>query len=350
LTRRLGDNIPATLAYRLEQTAVEAGDLYFCVNYGICDLPTVNVLQQRHSLSPASLGFFADRADSPIGPTQGWRARMDMEHASGFTASDFHYHRISGEATRYEPFGVHRRRVLAGRIRAGWVRPLSGTAEAIGIELGDQALLHPRKRFYAGGSRSVRGYGENQLGPRILTIDPMALRGLRVANGDSTFVFCGRDVPIAACDPNQVAEVNGDTDAVPVDAFTPRPLGGTNVVEASVEYRFPLWGLLQGAVFVDAGLVGERLDEVFAGGAGSITPGFGARFPTPVGPIRVDLGIRPTITERLPVVTEEVDADGNRRLVRLQELRDYDPLADAGGFIRQVLTRLTLHLSIGEAF
>jgi outer membrane protein assembly factor BamA len=331
---------------------VEAGDLYFCVNYGICDLPTVSVLRRRHSLSPASLAFFIDRANSPLAPTQGYRARLDLEHASGVTFSDFHYYRASGETTRYLPFGVHQRRVLAGRVRAGWVRPLASTGEALGIEAENQALLHPRKRFYAGGARSVRGYGENQLGPRILTISPERLRGREVENGTDTYRFCDPALTpnIAQCDPNATAAVDGTTVGIPAEDFLPRPLGGSSVLEASVEYRFPVWGPLQGAVFVDGALVGSGLQSAFAQGQSAITPGFGARFATPVGPIRVDLGVRPTIRERLPVITEVVE-NGERRLVRLQQRHEYDPLAGTGEqWWRQVLARLTLHLSIGEAF
>jgi hypothetical protein len=133
--------------------------------------------------------------------------------------------------------------------------------------------------------------------------------------------------------------------------FRARALGGTSLLEASVEYRFPLWGPLQGAVFVDGAVVGQQLDGLLAEGAAAITPGFGARFPTPVGPIRVDLGIRPGVTERLPVVTQTENAEGQRRLITLEQLRDHDPLAArGGGFLGQVLGRLTLHLSIGEAF
>ena len=39
-------------------------------------------------------------------------------------------------------------------------------------------------------------------------------------------------------------------------------------------------------------------------GAGAITPGFGIRYYSPVGPIRVDLGINPSLAEDLAVVTE----------------------------------------------
>ncbi|HEV2132346.1 MAG TPA: BamA/TamA family outer membrane protein [Longimicrobiaceae bacterium] len=340
ITRRLQPRTPATLNYRFEVTTVEAGDVYFCVNYGVCDLPTIDALRARQRLSPASLNFFADRADDPLSPTTGYNARLDLEHASSFTISDFRYNRVAGDVTRYFPFRQGRH-VLAARTRVGWVRPLESTAAAVGVGGEIQALLHPRKRFYAGGSQSVRGYGENQLGPRILTISSAALRGLTVENGDTTYV-CAPARNIVTCDPN--------ASGIGVDDFVPRPLGGSGVIEGNLEYRFPVWGALGAALFVDGAIVGDPADVIFTEGTGAITPGFGIRYQSPVGPIRVDLGVKPTLVENLPVVTEMVDEEGNRRIVRLPQMRRYDPLEESGGFFREVLERLTLHLSIGQAF
>jgi hypothetical protein len=81
-----------------------------------------------------------------------------------------------------------------------------------------------------------------------------------------------------------------------------------------------------------------------------VTPGFGVRYDSPVGPIRVDFGVRPGRVEELPVITELVDDTGERRLVRLEQRRRYDPLGESRSFFRQVLDRLTVHLAIGEAF
>jgi hypothetical protein len=96
--------------------------------------------------------------------------------------------------------------------------------------------------------------------------------------------------------------------------------------------------------------VGERgASEIFQG-TGAITPGFGLRYQSPVGPIRVDLGIRPTLKERLPVITETVTPDGVTRLVRLENTKVYDPLEGSGSGLSKILRRLSLHLSIGQAF
>ncbi len=342
LTRRLDYRSPASLGYRFEVTTVEAGDLYFCVNFGVCDLATISTLRQRQRLSPLELSFFTDRSDDPLAPTTGYTARLDIEHASGATLSDFRYNRITGAATHYIPFGVRHRRVLAGRVRAGWVRPLDTTAPALGLDEQREALLHPRKRFYSGGSRTVRGYGENQLGPRILTIAPEALRGLRDENGEAAYA-CPPAQEITTCDPN--------AEEIDVDDFQPRPLGGRSVLEANLEYRFPMSRQVNGAVFVDGAIVRGRGIGLVADGHAAVTPGFGVRYRSPVGPIRADLGIRPTLVETLPVVTEVVDEEGERRVIRVQMPRRYDPVGDAGrGIVGQVLGRLTLHLSIGEPF
>lgn len=324
-TRRLAERVPASLRYRFELTEVETGgDVYFCVNYGVCDPPTIAALRGRQRLSPLGVSVFADRADDPLAPTSGFTARFDAEHASAFTASDFRFNRVSGEVARYLGVGPG---VLAGRVRGGWVRPLEGTAEALGVSAGEQGILHPRERFYAGGARSVRGYGENQLGPRILTIDPEAL------------LCTETTIRAGMCDPGNV----------PSSEFDPRPLGGTTLVEANLEYRFPVWGEIGGAVFVDAARVGSGEINLLAEGKGAVTPGFGVRYQSPVGPIRVDLGIKPTLADQLPVVTQIEEPDGSLRIVPLGMTKEYDPLEDASGW-GQVLQRLTLHLSIGEAF
>jgi outer membrane protein assembly factor BamA len=203
-------------------------------------------------------------------------------------------------------------------------------------------ILHPRKRFYAGGANSVRGYGENQLGPRILTIDPAKL-GCTTA-----------DISTGNCDPSAprvTTHTDGTVDTAQVTSsdFTALPTGGTSLLEGSIEYRFPfVMKNLQAAIFLDAGYVGAGGSDVTRGKA-AVTPGFGVRYLSPVGPIRVDLGFRPSVTDKLTVITEVVDPDGTRRLVQLNTKRDYNPVEDGSG-ISKVLNHFALHLSIGQAF
>jgi outer membrane protein assembly factor BamA len=335
VTRRVAERTPVSLTYRFEKTIVEAGEVYFCVNFGVCQPGTIGALQGSQRLSPLGLSAFADRTDDPLEPRSGFSARLDAEHASAATISDFRYNRISGEAARYMRVG---RGVLAARVRGGGVQALASTAEAVGIPDSGGAILHPRKRFYSGGARSVRGYGENQLGPRILTISDTDLRAAQLEAG------------AAPCSDADIVDGSCDPGSVPSTDFLPRPLGGNTLVEASVEYRFPIWNQFVGAVFVDGARVGDSGLNVPQGARQAITPGFGIRYRSPIGPVRVDLGVRPKLTEDLPVVTQVRDENGELRLVQLRTLKRYNPLEESGPFWKQVLTRLQLHLAIGEAF
>jgi hypothetical protein len=85
-------------------------------------------------------------------------------------------------------------------------------------------------------------------------------------------------------------------------------------------------------------------------GTGALTPGFGVRYASPVGPIRVDLGIRPALVENLRVITDAPQANGTARLVELDSLKTYNPLEGSGSGFHRLLSRLALHLSIGQAF
>jgi len=337
-TRALASRAPLSLTYRFELTRVEASDVYFCENFGICDPSDIVALRARQKLSPLALSFVTDRGDDPLDPRRGYFARADLEHASAFTVSDYRYNRVSGEYRRYKAFGRHA--VLAWRAKGGWIRALESASEALlGRTSGANAILHPRKRFYAGGAQSVRGYGENQLGPRVLTVDPGKLLTPADTN---TPALCTREELLAGdCD---------EAAGLPSSDFEPRPVGGSTLLEGSVEYRFRLWRSLDMAVFVDAGVVGEGDISTLTRGTSAITPGFGFRYRTPVGPIRIDLGIKPRLAENLEIVTEVIDDNGVRRIVPLQQRKAYDPLEDSKSGLRQVLDRLTLHLSIGQAF
>ena len=333
-TRQTAARAPASLTYRYEQTRVEAGDIYFCVNYGVCDTTTITTLRSHQSLSPLTLTAFIDRSDQPFTPTKGYVARLDIQHASRFTFSDYRFNRALVDAAAYWHPSL-RQEVVASHLRLGVVRAMASAS-------GD-TVLHPRTRFYAGGAMSVRGYGENQLGPRVLTISDAGLRSYVDPKTKDTVVTCPLSTPVTQCDPNLVPK-NG--------SFIPRPTGGTSVIEGSVEVRVPLMHRLDGAVFVDAAIVGngalqgfKDLVSVtdFAHGTGAITPGAGVRYNSPVGPIRIDLGYNPRLTENLPVVTNGI-VNGVPKLVSLQSERTFTDGRNT------FLGHLVLHLSIGQAY
>jgi outer membrane protein insertion porin family len=329
-TRNMTDRAPLSLNYRFEISEVDAGDVYFCINYGVCDSPTLTALRGNQHLSPFTITSSIDRTNDPFSPNRGYRGNASVEHASAFTLSDFRYNRATLDGAGF--YQVRKRGAIGAHARLGWVSPLGSTTQAVGIDasFGD-GILHPRKRFYAGGSHSVRGFGENQLGPRVLTI-PVGM----LQSHDSLNVACTSGTDVTACDPNAGNLKDRD--------FEPRPLGGNFVAEGSVEARFPAWRDLIGAVFVDAGLVQQKTNPTLPRRRAAITPGFGVRYHSPVGPIRADVGLNPGTTESLPVVTENI-VNGQKTLITLQQPRSYAPSKGGG-----ILNRVVLHLSIGEAF
>ncbi len=355
-TRRVLDNVPMSLTYRFSLSRVQAGDVYFCVNFGVCDAPTIGVLQSQRKLSPVSGIVSFSRTDDPFEPTRGTQGQVTLEHASALTISDFTYNRVFAEVAYYRPAPLFPRVTLAARVRGGYVAALGSS--------GTNNVLQPQTRFYAGGAQSVRGYGENQLGPRVLTISPTDLLGPSTTNGVTTYACLAAR---GAANPNSAAVLQQcfaeRRDALGDGFFTPRALGGSALLEGSVEARVPIYGPLIGALFVDAGALGTSSLRDLASGAFNVTPGFGIRYRSPVGPIRVDLGIRPgTLGPELPVITQYTDSNHVNRLLPLAAgtscttngaapssgCRKYP--ADSLSGLKKITGRLVLHLSIGEAF
>ena len=338
LTRDFGPRTNSTLGYTYEISRIAATDVYFCVSFGVCLHPTIDVLGNGNVLSPVASVTQFDVTNDPFTPDRGYRLRADVEHASSLTSSDFRYNRAEFIGSTYH--SVSRTAVLAFRARLGVVRAIRGTNDALGVTgVEDELVVHPRKRFYAGGSQSVRGFGERQLGPRVLTVSPTALTDTALAAPCTTAQIADR-----SCDPN--------LEGLGANAFFPQPLGGTALAEASVEYRFPLWPVhgISGAVFLDGAVIGTNQLTDLLGATAAITPGFGIRMDTPIGPVRLDLGVRPTLVEQLPVVTQITNPDGSVELVTLTTTRRYDPLDAKTTFFGKVLSRLRLHLAIGPPF
>jgi outer membrane protein insertion porin family/translocation and assembly module TamA len=119
--------------------------------------------------------------------------------------------------------------------------------------------------FFAGGPGSNRGYALREIGPHGI-------------------------VPFY--NPGQTSEeLLGNCDENPNSTNCDLPLGGFTLWEASGEFRFPLLGDLRGALFADAADVSPRqLDFRFD--HPHLSAGLGFRYPTPVGPVRLDVGYR----------------------------------------------------------
>jgi len=116
--------------------------------------------------------------------------------------------------------------VVVAAARAGLALPYGGSVVPL------------PERFFAGGSTTLRGFGRNLAGP---------------------------------------LSQNGN------------PLGGDVLLIGNLEYRFPLRANLGGVIFADIGNVFANPATVTLDGVRE-TLGFGVRYATPIGPLRLDWG------------------------------------------------------------
>jgi translocation and assembly module TamA len=181
----------------------------------------------RDLITLGTLGdVLLDRSNDPLDPTRGWRLSGRLEPTLILGDTNLPYLRVVTQGTYYLPLTKAAKTVLATRLRLG--RIINGSVDQIPAS----------QRFYAGGGGSVRGFGYQDVGPRI-------------------------------------------------DEDTPR--GGTFLFESSFEVRqslTPKWGF---AAFVDAGSVGSSgvvdFDDLAVG------VGVGVRYNLGFAPIRVDVAV-----------------------------------------------------------
>jgi outer membrane protein insertion porin family/translocation and assembly module TamA len=238
LTRNIGPRTPLTLSYRPELSQLDAAEVLFCTDFLVCTPQDISTLQGAHWLAPVGLTFTRVTTDNVLNPTRGYQTLVDLEHADVVTGSNFTYSRVVAETSRYVRLvdGT----VLAGRLRAGWV---GGGGFNQLLDRQSESLVHPQRRFFAGGANSVRGFAQNRLGPRVLQVqDVQALLQPVSAQG-------------AGCTPDAVVDLSCDASPLGDRGFLPRPTGGTRVVEGNLEVRVPVGRRFEGAAFTDFGQV-----------------------------------------------------------------------------------------------
>ncbi len=355
LTRSLGAATPLTLSYRPERTELEAAEVLFCTGFLVCTPEDVAILAGANFLAPVGLEFSMDRSNDILNPTDGYRLSVDLEHAASWTGSDFRYDRASLEGTTYRATGQV---VVAARLRAGWVG--SGGFDGLLRPQDRPGIVHPQKRFYAGGATSVRGFAQGRLGPRVLTLaDPGRLLAPGETDDPET------DPPGAGCTPGTIENLSCDAGALPQSDFLPRPTGGSRVLEGNLELRRRIGRSVEVVAFGDFGQVWSSGSDLSLGDL-EFTPGMGVRYFSPVGPIRMDLGYRFRGRRQLPVITpllveagagscvgddERCIAYGDTYYLPSGELGILSPLVmygEEGGGFRW--SRFQLHFSIGQAF
>ncbi len=164
-----------------------------------------------------SLSASVSNGDDKLYPTRGWGLSTELRGGTTSIGSDVDFAQVRLKGSFVFSLGHLNRVLLRGEIGRSFTK--------------DFDQLPPSLRFFAGGDNSIRGYGYQEVGPRVLG----------------------------------------------------RVVGGRNlaVVSAEFEHRFTqTWG---GAVFVDAGDAFNDRPVTHVG------VGFGVRWRSPVGPVRIDL-------------------------------------------------------------
>ena len=334
-----GTRIPTSFTYQLDYGRTGAQPAYFCGVFNICDAATYDDLTST-ARRTAVLGWTALRstANDLSDPSRGSVARLELRHASPIVGSDqtVQFSRATLDATVYVPiFGTGR---LVLRARGGTVlsdRSLDGL----------QRFIPPQERMYAGGGNSVRGFGQNELGPLLY----------QVASFDTV------------AGPNGETFYRADVDTINRrDNRLDSPTGGDNVIVGNAELRLrsPLYPeLIQYALFADAGEVWNRSSTIGSAFASlKVTPGVGLRVFTPIGPLRVDVAYGPRQLRPGPVYytprerSGEADpvfcvSPGNTLAVsQIGQQAGVCPSSYAPPTRDNFFRRLRFHFSIGQPF
>lgn len=247
-------HVPLTVTYRLAfgQTVASAG--VFCAFFRACTTSDVAQLRERRRLASLTATLAWPRADSPLDPTRGWNASLDVTTSSRFIGSSplEEFDRVVAEVAWYR--SLARGVVLTWRLRGGLLFSPKATFDSSSVN-----FVPPEQRFYAGGPNDVRGYDQNELGPVVYVA------------------------------PDSLIDSSGNVPPGKAQVF---PTGGNTLAIGNVELRLPspiFSSRVRWAVFVDAGLLYERDNPASSPRLVRVTPGIGLRIATPLGPARLDV-------------------------------------------------------------
>lgn len=252
-SRVVGEQTRWALRYEYRVVNVDCPSSISPLCTGEIPIPDLPREDQQIEISSVTPTFFWDRRNDPIDPRQGFFASGSLEYAFPLYRADTEFLKGFGQGAWYRP--ITDRTLVALSARVGLIEPLR-TAEN-GIS--DTALVPFSERFTGGGEISHRAFQLDQLG--ILGQTLVCVQG--------TTVF---------------------QDSCPSGASV-LALGGNALTVFNAEYRFPLFGALRGAAFVDAGNVFREIGDIDFGQF-RYGVGFGFRYITPVGPLRFDLGYK----------------------------------------------------------
>ncbi len=242
-----------------------------------------------------------DGRNDPIETRSGAYVGISVQEGFRIGSRGFRYLRLLPEARGFVPLSEDV--VLAARVRYGNLIPLGSDPR-----LPEDQQTPIVVRFLGGGPSSMRGYYTRRFGPMLDAIQSVDASG----NAIHTLV----------------------------------PIGGDGLLDGTLELRHGITDHLGGAAFVDFGNVTRRAADALRLEDLQYAVGYGLRYATPFGPVRVDVAVRlPTrqagtwTQPALPVL--QIDPSG-----RLSPVRD----ASGNAVLHHEHYFVTVNLSLGEAF
>ena len=306
LLRETESRTPISGTWRVAYGSTEANTVSFCAFFNACTETDISQLRQRRVISTLSALVQRTRVNNPLDPSRGLALSAEVTHSSKLIgSSEFcQFTRVIGDVAVYRP--VLGSSVLALHVRAGAV-----VAPFVTLGESEGNFIPPEHRFYAGGPNDVRGFNRNELGPLLYVVLESQL------------------------------DTTSGTPVVPEDSVRNAATGGNSLIVANAELRIPsplLRDKLRLALFVDAGTVWQRGGEGQGGSpAMRITPGFGLRFLTALGPARLDVAYNP---HRLPA----------SRLFLIRRNGEIELLQDNFRRTRNTGRGIVFQFGVGQAF
>ena len=214
---------------------------------------------------------YLDFRDDPLHTKKGLYIGNQLQVAGGLLQGDATDVRVQPEVRVFVPF-VRKRFVWASRASVGFLFPMDygtyaeqnfrhpGPSRIEGSARDYQILFF--RGFYSGGPSSNRGYPLRGIGPYdvIPYLSP-----------------AGQSISASGCNPS--------------DRGCTLPTGGLTLWELSTEVRISLAGAFSTALFCDMADVSPFSLDIRPDRP-HLSCGAGARYDTPVGPIRLDIGYR----------------------------------------------------------
>jgi outer membrane protein insertion porin family len=247
----------------------------------LINLPAISRPIEESTIGPDIL---FDRRDDFVDPHRGYYLTGSFKYAFPMFSAHAQFAKFSTQATGFVPLFGRGAFVVSARV---------------GGIFNDQPDTVPiAERFFAGGRSTQRAFDTDLLGIPGETVDYRTYATHHKGSGKGSCAASYPDLAAFDC------------------TFGPTILGGNGFLALNAELRIPIAGNLGGVVFYDAAQVWSRFSDIrfqFEGTAGlRQAAGFGLRYLTPIGPVRVEYGwpLKPrTIT--IDIVEPITDAHGN---------------------------------------